>query len=127
MGTNAVLSQIIPSAAGYKGSEEAEGWAGGSGGILGSLSLCLDQALPQTSPRSQGCIAVPVIKLSVPHVCNDLCRERRLARISREQGRYPWYKQSWVAFSAATLARSCPRPLSLSLLLSVTSLETFLG
>lgn len=88
MGTNAVLSQI-PGAAGYKGSEEAEGWAGGSGGILGSLSLRLDQALPQTSPRSQGCIAVPVIKLLVPRVCNDLCREHRLARISCEQGRAP--------------------------------------
>lgn len=46
MGTNAVLSQI-PSAAGCEGSEEAEGWARGSGGVLGTSVF---EPLPGPSP-----------------------------------------------------------------------------
>ena len=83
MGTSAVLSSAA----------SAAGWerAGGLGWDVRDecLSFCLDRALPQTSPRSQGPIAVPVIKLLVHHVCNQLCGERRLAGVSHEQGRAP--------------------------------------
>lgn len=46
MGTNAALSPI-PGAAGCKGSEEAEGWAGGSGRVLGTSVF---EPLPGPSP-----------------------------------------------------------------------------
>lgn len=91
-----------------------------------SWSLCLDQALPQTSPRSQGCVAVPVIKLLVPHVCKELCRERHPMS---EGGlpKAPPVRADLGCSSRSHLGERCPQPLSLSLLLSVTCLETLLG
>lgn len=39
--------------------------------MVGGQEPALDQALPQTSPQSQGHIVVPGMKLLVPRVCHE--------------------------------------------------------